>query len=49
MEAYTLAPLVDADPPEAERFLLAGDLERCGSRSRLISTMGKMDRCWPSL
>jgi hypothetical protein len=45
MEAYALAPPVDADPTEAELFLLAGDSEPRGSMSRLISTMGKMDRC----
>lgn len=43
MEVYGLAPPVDAEPTEMELFLLAGDSEPRGSRSRLISTMGRMD------
>lgn len=44
MDGYALAPPVDADPTEMELFLLAGDSEPRGSRSRLISTMGRKDR-----
>jgi hypothetical protein len=35
---------VELDVTDTELFLLAGDSEPRGSRSRLISTMGESDR-----
>lgn len=42
---YALVAAVELEATEDELFLLAGDSEPRGSRSRLISTIGEAD--WP--
>lgn len=41
---YVLVAPVETDATEVELFLLAGDSEPRGSMSRLISTIGGVDR-----